>query len=58
VFPVRYEYHVHTGEQSYSRDTPWRPIGVFHVRHEHYTHIRNKAMLVTGRGGLYACPLR
>jgi hypothetical protein len=43
VFPVRYE----------TLNRPWRAIGVFPVRHEHYLHIKGKAISVTDRGGIY-----
>jgi hypothetical protein len=30
---------------------------MFLVRYEHHVHIKSKAIIVTGRGGLYGCEL-
>jgi hypothetical protein len=39
VIPVRYEHYLHIKKQSYLRNRPWSPIGVFPVRYEHHLHI-------------------
>jgi hypothetical protein len=36
----RYELHLRIGKQSYLRNNPWGPTGVFLVRYEHDLHIK------------------
>jgi hypothetical protein len=53
AFRMRYE-HLHTTKCSYPRNRPWMLIGIFPVRCEYYLHIKRKAILITGRGGVFS----
>jgi hypothetical protein len=39
LFPVRYEHRLYIKNLSYSRNRPWKPIGVL-PGYEHYLHMR------------------
>jgi hypothetical protein len=52
MFPVRNNHHLYLKSIGISVNSPWRPISVFPVRYEYDLHIKSKAIIVKGRGGL------
>jgi hypothetical protein len=42
---------------SYLSNRPWRPVGVFTVRHEHHLHMKSKDGRMVSSGMLYRVAL-